>query len=175
MNRATEFLGGKDGALFVADFSVGDDKHGGRTFDAVLFDFCAEVFDGRHEFGAASHPDAVNGRSFGAEVDVSSADQFGLVVADRALEERKPDTGLGMQTRDKGSEGFAGAHPVVAPHAAAAIEQEVNIGRCGRFRGSGCLRQTDLEETATMFVEPRTHDGSGGRSFVPGEDEIAVG
>jgi len=127
VHGAAEFFGCHHGAVFIADLAIGNDKHGGGMLAAMRPFLGAQVFESGNKLGAAIHPDEVNGRTFGTEVDVGGADQFGFVVADAAFKEREPDTGLGMQARDKSGESFACSGPVVAAHAAAAIEKEVDV------------------------------------------------
>ena len=175
VHGTADFLGRHDGTIFVADLAIGNDQDGGRMLAAMRLLLRTEVLESWDEFRAASHPDAVNGRSVGTEVDVGRADQFGFVVADAALEEREPDAGVGVQARDKGREGFACAGPVVAAHAAAAIQEEIDVGgrsRGGVGRGFG---QTDLKKSPVAFIQPRTDNGHRGAFFIPREDEVAVG
>ena len=130
----------------------------------------------RPPFGAACRAVVMDAFAIGTEVDVARTNGNGVVVADRALEEREPKTGIGVKTRDEGGEGFARSGPVRALHAAAAVQQTVDIGDVSRIRGRrGTHRQTNLEQTAAFFIKPCADDGSNGRFFVPSEDEIAVG
>jgi hypothetical protein len=150
-------------------------EHGGGMLRAVLAPFRSEVLQGRHQLGPAGHPDAVDGGSLGAEVDVGGTDQFRFVVADGALEEGKPNAGLGMQARDKSRECLARAGPIVAAHTAAAIQEEIDIGRWSSRGIRRSFGQADFEEAAIVFVEPGTDDGCRGALFIPCEDEVAVG
>ena len=134
MHGTADFLGRHDGTIFVADLAIGNDQDGGRMLAAMRPLLRPQVFEGGHKLRATTHPDEVNGRSFDPEVDVGRADQLGFVIADAAFEEREPDAGVGVQARDKGREGFAGTGPIIPAHAAAAIEQEVNVDRGRRVR-----------------------------------------